>query len=120
MHEMNLAVTLVRKVQAEASKAQLQRVTGVEVEVGALQVLEADLFKDAFDAVTVGTLAEGAQLRLLPVRAEACCLICGETYEPSYGDYQCPGCGQAEPQIFSGRDLVLTAVTGQVKEGRHV
>lgn len=120
MHEMNLAVTLVRRVQAEAGKAHLARVTGVELEVGALQSVEVDLLADAFRAAALGTPAEGAELRFQSVKASADCLICGESYEPTFGDYQCPACGQAEPQILSGRDLILTAVTGVLSEGRHV
>lgn len=121
MHEMNLAVSLVRRVEAEAAKAQILKVTGLEVEVGTLQSVEPELMSDAFRAASLGTLAEGADLRLNIVKAEACCLVCGEVYEPDYADFQCPACGLAEPQILRGRDLVLTAVTGQLSRGgRHV
>jgi hydrogenase nickel incorporation protein HypA/HybF len=117
MHEMSLAVSLVRRVEAEAGKAQMLKVTGVDLEVGALQSVEPELLVDAFRAASLGTLAEGADLHLNRVRAEACCLICGEVYEPAFADYQCPACGQAEPQILRGRDLVLTAVTGETGDG---
>lgn len=113
MHEMNLAVTLVRRVEAEASKAQLIRVTDVEVQVGTLQSIEPDLFAEAFKAATLGSKIEGADLHLTRVKAEACCLICGETYEPQWADFQCPACGQAEPQILAGRDMILSAVSGE-------
>lgn len=121
MHEMSLAVSLIRRVEAEAGKAQLVRVTGLELELGSLQAVEPDLLVDAFRAASQGTLAEGATISLKPVRAEACCLVCGEVYEPDFADYQCPACGQAEPQIVKGRDLVLCSLTGEKKEGgRHV
>lgn len=119
MHEMSLAVSLVRRVEAEASKAQLVRVTELSVEVGELQSIEPELLVDAFRAAAQGTLAEGADLRLSPVKAEACCLVCGEVYEPAFADYQCPACGLAEPQILKGRDLVLTAVTGELGAGKR-
>jgi hydrogenase nickel incorporation protein HypA/HybF len=113
MHEMSLAVSLVRRVVAEASKANLVRVTEVDVQVGTLQAVEPDLFGEAFRAAALGTRAEGADLHVTPVRAEACCLICGETYEPEWADFQCPACGQAEPQILKGRDMLLAAVSGE-------
>jgi hydrogenase nickel incorporation protein HypA/HybF len=115
MHEMNLAVSLLKRVEAEAGRAHLQRVTGLEVELGALQAVEPGLFREAFKAASLGSLAEGADLRLHPVKAEACCLVCGEIYEPAYADLQCPACSLAEPQILRGRDLVLTAVTGELR-----
>lgn len=113
MHEMSLAVSLIRRVEAEASKANLVRVTEVSVQVGTLQAVEPELFNEAFKAAALGTRSEGAELRLTPVRAEACCLICGETYEPEWADFQCPACGQAEPQILQGRDMMLSAVSGE-------
>jgi len=113
MHEMNLAVTLVRRLEAEASKAMLVRVTSVEVQVGTLQSIELDLFSDAFKAASLGSRSEGADLQLTRVKAEACCLICGETYEPEWADFQCPACGQADPQILQGRDMILAAVSGE-------
>ena len=121
MHEMSLAVSLVRRVTAEASRAQMAQVTDLVVEVGALQSIEPELLVDAFRAASIGTPAEGASLRLDRVAAEACCLICGEVYEPQFADYQCPACGQSEPQITKGRDLTLMALTGPLRErGGHV
>ena len=114
MHEMSLAVSLVKRVEAEADRAHLQRVTGLEVELGSLKAVEPGLLLEAFKAASQGTLAEGADLRLNAVQAEARCLACGEHYEPAYADFQCPACRLAEPQILRGRDLVLTAVTGEL------
>lgn len=116
MHEMSLAVSLVRRLEAEASKAHLVRVTDVEVQVGTLQAVEPELFAEAFKAAALGTRAEHADLHLSAVTAEAACLICGENYEPRWADFQCPACGQAEPQILQGRDLVLSAVTGESQD----
>ena len=113
MHEMSLAQSLVRRVEAEASKARLIKVTSVDVQVGTLQAVEPELLQEAFRAAASGTRSEGADLRVAPVRAEACCLICGEVYEPKWADFQCPACGLAEPQILKGRDMVLSAVTGE-------
>lgn len=113
MHEMSLAVSLVRRVEAEAAKAHLIKVTDVDVQVGTLQAVEPELFAEAFKAASLGTRSEGADLHLATERAEACCLICGEVYEPRYADFQCPACGLAEPQITKGRHLVLSAVSGE-------
>ena len=116
MHEMSLAVSLVRRVEAEAAKANLVKVTEVDVQVGTLQAVEPELFGEAFKAAAQGTRAEGADLRLTSVHAEASCLVCGENYEPQWADFQCPACGLAEPQILQGRDMVLAAVSGETVE----
>ena len=75
MHELSLAKSLLRRVEAEAAKAHLVRVTAVEVEVGTLQAIEPELLAEAFKAAAEGTSSEGADLHLASVRAEACCLV---------------------------------------------
>jgi hydrogenase nickel incorporation protein HypA/HybF len=117
MNEDNIAAHLLRRVTVEAGKARLLRVTGVEVEVGVLQSVEPDLLKDAFLSAAKGSLADGAELNLSPVKAEACCLVCGEVYEPAYADFQCPACGLAEPQILKGHSLALVGLTGPAARG---
>ncbi len=114
MHELSLAVSLLRRVEAEVARANIVRVTGITVQVGSLLGVEPELFTDAFKAAAHGTRSASARLDLDTVRAEACCLVCGEVYEPQWTDYQCPACGQAEPEIKAGRDLMLTAVTGEI------
>jgi hydrogenase nickel incorporation protein HypA/HybF len=92
----------------------------VELELGTLQAVDAELLTEAFKAAALGTPAEGAELRLHPVPALADCLVCGESYAPSFGDYHCPACGRAEPRILRGQDLILTAVTGILSEEHYV
>lgn len=116
MHEFSLAKSLLRRVEAEAARAGLARVTAVEVEVGELQSVEPELLAEAFRAAAFGTRSAGAELRLAPVEGEARCLQCGELYRPRWGDFQCPACGLAEPQILRGHDLVLAALSGESEE----
>ena len=87
--------------------------TDVEVEIGSLQAIEPDLFVEAFKAAALGTKSEHAELRLTKLKAWAHCRICGVDYEPQWSDFQCPGCGQAEPQITQGRDMTLMALSGE-------
>ena len=109
MHEVGIAEELVRQVLAAACG--MARVTEVAVDVGALQWVDSDALRQAFDAASQGTLAEGARLELREVPPRAVCGACAAVYVPEeLGIYVCPACGAAEPEFVEGNDIILVSL----------
>ena len=111
MHEMSIAVELVRQVLAAAEPHAPTRVTAVTVSAGALQQVQAEALELAWQSVAAGTAAAGAALQLTETPAAARCRACGRTFRPRIDDFTCPGCGQADVDITAGRDIILTSLT---------
>ncbi|HXC64401.1 MAG TPA: hydrogenase maturation nickel metallochaperone HypA [bacterium] len=116
MHEMSLAVALLERVLAEAGKGGLRSVSQVTVELGSLQAIEPDLLSEAFRAAALNSVAEGARLDLQLRPAEASCRSCGQGFQPSYQDYVCPHCGQADVKILRGKEMFLLSLSGEAAE----
>jgi hydrogenase nickel incorporation protein HypA/HybF len=116
MHEMSLAVALLERVLAEAGRGGLRNVNQVNVELGALQAVEPDLLIEAFRAAALNSPAQGARLDLELRPAEASCLACAELFQPSYQDYVCPRCGQANVKILRGKEMFLLSLSGEAVE----
>ncbi|OGV70301.1 MAG: hydrogenase maturation nickel metallochaperone HypA [Lentisphaerae bacterium RIFOXYA12_64_32] len=124
MHEFSIAIQLVEHVLALAAENRATRVCRVVVEAGSLQAVVPDALQLAFEAAAKGTLAEGAELDVREVAADAVCRRCQRCYQPSVTDYQCPGCGAADPKIVAGRGVVIRTVdlvtaddAGETQEG---
>ena len=64
MHEASLMKDLMRKIESVAHDQRAIRVTGVSVRLGALSHMSADHFREHFAMASVGTLAEGAELKI--------------------------------------------------------
>jgi hydrogenase nickel incorporation protein HypA/HybF len=62
MHESSLMKGLIGRIDAAARENGLQRVTAVEVWLGALSQISEGHFREHFEHATPGTVAEGAQL----------------------------------------------------------
>lgn len=62
MHEMSLMMNLMRTIHTIAQAESASRVTVVRVKLGALSHMSPSHFKEHFDEVAKGTLAEGARL----------------------------------------------------------
>lgn len=62
MHEFSLMKGLMSKIETIAHEEKAERVTGVRVKLGALAHMSPDHFREHFETVSQGTLAEGAEL----------------------------------------------------------
>ncbi len=119
MHEMSIAVELVRQLESLAGANGIQRVESLAVQAGAMRGIVPEALDIAFASAGEGTVAEGAKLELEIVPAVAKCRLCGCQFEPSVDSYLCAGCNQADVDIIQGNEILLTSVTGLEKnEGR--
>ncbi len=117
MHELSIAAQLVEQILAAAEQNSATAVTAVELHVGALEQVVSESLELAFEAVTEGTLAEGATLSIVEIPPEAVCGACGVRYGPDPGHYACPVCGRAEAEIVSGKGIVLQTLACTTEEG---
>ncbi|MFH1748717.1 MAG: hydrogenase maturation nickel metallochaperone HypA [Planctomycetota bacterium] len=116
MHEMSIAASLVEHVLSEARQQQAVWVQEVEVQIGVLQLVVPEALEMAFSAITEGTLAAGATLKIVPVPARARCRQCEQCFEPAVDDYLCPKCQLADVEIVGGREIVLTTIVCETQD----
>ncbi len=98
---------VLRHARAHAAR----RVHRIVLRVGALAGVEADPLRFAFDVVTAGTLAAGAELEVQAVPARAYCAACAAEFGVDSGFiYTCPRCGGLSGDIRQGRELELARI----------
>ena len=64
MHEMSIATGLIEQVLKIANENNLSRVDEVEIEAGQLRFIIPEAMYTAFEAVSEGTIAAGAKLKI--------------------------------------------------------
>ena len=110
MHEMSLALNIVRIAAERARAAGARRVNRVTVAVGALAGVETEALRFCFDAARrEEPLTAGAELVLEDVPARGRCAACGEVPLPMLVGC-CPACGRPGLEIVSGRELAVRAL----------
>ena len=105
MHEMSLAESVMEIIEDAARTQKFQRVRTVVLEIGKLAAVEPDAMRFCFDAVTRGSLAEGAQLEIIETPGAGRCMACGMTValQEQYG--LCPECGSPRIGIIAGNQM---------------
>jgi hydrogenase nickel incorporation protein HypA/HybF len=112
MHEMSIAESVLGIVAETARAARLGRVSAVRLEIGALAAVEAGALRFCFDAVTRGSLAEGAALEIDEVPGAAWCFGCSEAVVIAHRAEPCPRCGGARLQVTGGTEMRVKDIRG--------
>jgi hydrogenase nickel incorporation protein HypA/HybF len=107
MHEMALCEGMVQLIEEEAVRQSFRRVRTVTLEVGALGHVAPEALAFCFEAVSRGTVAEGARLLVERIPGAGWCLDCGRTVPLSERFGACPDCGRRHVQMTAGDELRL-------------
>jgi hydrogenase nickel incorporation protein HypA/HybF len=107
MHEVSLIESAVALVEDARWRQDFSRVRMIRLHVGALGHAEPDALRFCFDAVTLGTIADGARLEIEMVPGTGWCSDCQRTVPLEERYALCPVCGNAQVRMTAGDELRL-------------
>lgn len=107
MHEFSLVGAILETVNESAKQAGAQRVVSIDIVVGDLSQVVDEAMDFAFDALSVGTLSEGAELRIEHVHPRSRCMDCGAEFEHGLHTRRCPECDGPFTELLSGREMYI-------------
>ena len=93
-----------------AQEAGADRVCEVALRVGEMTEAIPDALQFAFEALSEGTICEGAQLTLDMVGPRSMCLDCGGEFDHDRFHRRCPVCESYETVLISGRELEIASI----------
>ncbi len=106
MHELSLAESLRQIIEEETKRQSFKHVRQVVLAVGSLTCVEPWALEFCFASVMAGTVAEGADLKIVPIEGRGRCPAClkEEVLEELY--QVCVQC-QVPLEAVAGLDLRL-------------
>ena len=105
MHEMSLAEGVLQLIEDAAKREGFRRVATVWIEIGQLSGVEPESLAFCFEAVTSGSLAQGARLEIIHVPGTGHCLECGRDTELDAVYDSCRHCGAVPVQVTGGTEM---------------
>jgi hydrogenase nickel incorporation protein HypA/HybF len=97
--------SVVALVEDERRRHRFSRVQMIRLAVGTLSHAEPDALRFCFDAVTRGTIADGARLEIVMLSGEGRCSNCRQLVPMADRFAPCPVCGGAEVRMTAGGEL---------------
>lgn len=105
MHEMSVALSIVKIAEEEARKAKVSHFAAIDLEIGTLAGIEFDALDFVWEAAVQKTVLEKAEKRIIKIPARASCADCSEEYALSFVYDNCPSCGSYLKRILQGKEL---------------
>ncbi len=110
MHEMGITQGILAASFDAAADAGCTRITQISVSVGEMTEIVDFALQFAFEALTPGTMAEGATLVINQVPARSRCRECGLEYDHDRFQMVCPECGALNVELMQGREMLIDGI----------
>lgn len=107
MHEYAVTESILSIVQEEAEKAGGGKVSSITVVIGELSTFVDRSIEFYFEALSKGTVADGASLIFDKLEAKATCCDCGHEFRPNNLYYSCPECHSPVFELRQGQELYI-------------
>jgi hydrogenase nickel incorporation protein HypA/HybF len=93
-----------------ARDAGATQITEIRISVGELTEVVEFALQFAFEALTPGTMAEGATLVVTHIAAKSHCKVCDADFEHDRFQMLCPTCDSFEVTLLHGRELQIDSI----------
>ena len=107
MHEVALCEAILDAVEKRAAG---RRVTALRVAVGALHRVPPEAFDQAFEVLSAGSVAQGADVDLVVLPLRVRCRGCDWASHADDLLGSCPACGGRDVMSEGGDELVLDMI----------
>jgi len=105
MHEMALCQSVISIIEEAARCRAFSRVASITLEIGVFGHVDPEAMLFCFDAISRGTISEGARLIVERVPGAGWCPDCRKTVVLTERFAPCAICGQHNVQMTSGDEL---------------
>jgi hydrogenase nickel incorporation protein HypA/HybF len=110
MHEMGITQGILAASFDAATEAGATQIAEIRISVGEMTEIVEFALQFAFEALTPGTMAEGATLTVTLVPAKSHCNECGNEYEHDRFQMTCPSCGSMFVTLLQGREMQIDSI----------
>ena len=116
MHEMSIITGVIDAVVPSAEQAGATRVLAITLRIGDMTEVVDEALDFAFEALTEGTLCEGAELIVNKVHPSSLCFECGNEFDHDRFHRACPQCGSYETRLVAGKELEIESIEVDLPE----
>jgi hydrogenase nickel incorporation protein HypA/HybF len=105
MHELSIALGIVKIAETETAKVNAKKVDVIELEIGTLAGIEFDSLDFVWPAAVKETVLENAVKRINIIKAKGKCLDCDIIFDIINIYDSCPNCKSFLKGIIQGKEL---------------
>lgn len=105
MHELSIALGIVKIAEEETAKANANKVDLIELEIGTLAGIEFESLEFVWSSAVKNTVLENAVKKIDIIKAKAKCVDCDTLFDIKNIYDACPECNSYFKIITQGKEL---------------
>ena len=105
MHELSIAMDIVRIAEGETAKVNAEKVLKIEREIGVLSGIEIDALNFVWSAAVQKSVLANAVKEIIVIQGVGKCEDCGNIFDMKNIYDCCPKCGSNFKNILKGKEL---------------
>jgi hydrogenase nickel incorporation protein HypA/HybF len=110
VHELSVCLSILDQVRSIAAERGADRVQRIELKIGPLSGVEADLLRNAWPMASAGTIARDANLEIDEADIVVRCGSCQAETPAVANRLVCGECGDFRTTVISGDEMILQRV----------
>ena len=113
---MGIMAEVLESAHSAAAEAGAYKANSITLEIGEMTEVVPDALEFAFEALSPGTILEGATLEIRMISPKSHCSECDTTYEHDRFQMVCPNCGSMVVEMLQGRELHIKSMDVDISE----
>jgi len=110
MHEFSIMDSALQVALEQARHEGARKVHAIRLRIGTLSGVVPEALRFAFEALSPGTLAEGARMEIEDVPARFWCGPCRKEFASDNLCSECPKCHTPSGEIRAGREMEVASM----------
>jgi hydrogenase nickel incorporation protein HypA/HybF len=110
MHELSIALGIVKIAEEETAKANAKKVDLIELEIGTLAGIEFDSLDFVWPSAVKDTVLENAKKNTIIIEGKGKCLDCDTIFDLKNVFDPCPKCNSFLKGIIQGKELRIKSI----------
>ena len=110
MHELSIALGIVKIAEEETAKANAKKVDLIELEIGTLAGIEFDSLDFVWPSAVKDTVLENAKKNTIIIEGKGKCLDCDTIFDLKNVFDPCPVCNSFLKGIIQGKELRVKSI----------
>ena len=110
MHEHHEAIHIIEHAVEEAKKRGHSKVTKINLVIGDSSGFSPEAVKMNFELASEGTICDGAEIAVTPVKTMLRCPNCHELFAKVPFKYDCPHCGTPGEPSEVGKEMAIESI----------
>lgn len=110
MHELSVALGIVKIAESETEKANAKYVELIELEIGTLAGIEFESLDFVWPSAVKNTVLENAVKKIDIIKGKAKCMDCDTIFSIDHFYDSCPVCNSNLKGILQGKELRVKAL----------